>query len=379
MKIAVNCVYFGQKSGGLGEYILNLCKNLMLLDQKNEYIFYISRDQEYYWNEKLQNLKNYKLVPFNLSQQIRRSLFQNSFWNKEEKIEQFDIFHSPFYHLPTSIKCKKIITFHDLRIKNYPWTYPIKRRFFIQYAIKKSISIADKIITVSNFTKNELINFYQLPQEKIVPIHEGIDTKKFNNNKISEENEKKFLLLNKLETKGYLLSVGHIEPRKNYKNLIKSYKLLREKYKIEYKLVIVGKKNFKYKGILRMIESDNSIVYFDFVSQEDLIFLYKNAFLFVFPSFYEGFGFPPLEAAALNLPSVVSNITSIPEICSSGALYFNPFDINDISNKIYLLISNKNIYEKILILSKENLKRFNWKMTTKKTIQIYQKIKNVEF
>lgn len=374
MKIAINCVYFGQKSGGLGEYILNLCKNLMLLDKKNEYIFYISRDQECFWNEKLQNLKNYKLVPFNLSQQIKRSFFQNSFWNKEEKIEQFDIFHSPFYHLPTSIKCKKIMTFHDLRIKNYPWTYPIKRRFFIQYAIKKSISIADKIITVSNFTKNELIKHYQIPQEKIIPIHEGIDKQKFTASRVSEEFEKRCLSSHNLESKKYLLSVGHIEPRKNYSRLIKAFQLLKKNHNIDYKLVIVGKKYYQSKEVISLAKDDPDIVLLDFVHENELMCIYQNAFFLVFPSIYEGFGFPPLEAACFSVPSAVSKMSSIPEICGKGAVYFNPYDENDIANKILLLILNSERYCEKVFLAKQNLNRFSWKKNTRKTIDIYNKV-----
>ncbi|KQC13422.1 MAG: hypothetical protein APR63_08685 [Desulfuromonas sp. SDB] len=372
MKIAVNFAYYGEKSGGLGEYIYNLCKNLYFLDKKNKYIFYISLDQEEYWKTKLPFIKNYKIIPFKIHERTKRSLFQNSYWKKEEYLEKFDVFHSPFFHLPHCIKCKKIITFHDLRLKNFPETYKFRRRVFLEYAIRKSLNIVDKIITVSEFTKDELIKFYNISENKIIPIHEGIDYQRFNIDNITQDYENKLLNKFNLNKKNYILTVGHLEPRKNLLRLIIAFKKLRKVCdKIDY-LVIVGKKNFKYKKILNEINKNkDSIIHLDFVHNNDLNILYKNAKVFVFPSIYEGFGFPPLEAAIFGIPSAVSKTSSMPEICEDAVLYFNPFNTEDIKSKILMLLNNNSLYNELKIKAQNNLKRFSWEKNVIKTIDVY--------
>ncbi len=375
MKIAINCSYFTPRGGGIKEYIYNLVKNIDQIDKKNEYVFYIFKDQESFWLDNFGQSLNYKIIPFKKKQRILTAMFSYHFWKKELKIEKFDIFHSPFFHIPSGITCKTVITVHDLRFERFPKSYQKLRLLYLKYKVPRSLKKADHIISISDFTKNEIIKFYRLPKNKITTIHEAIDLKRFNPKNILQSEENEILKKMNLTKNNFFLSVGHIEPRKNYERLIKAFIEFKKLKKNNYKLVIVGKKNLNYKNVIKLIEENNlNILYNNYVSEKELITLYKNAYIFVFPSYYEGFGFPPLEAATLGTPSIASNLSSIPEIAGKGALYFDPFNIEDIKNKMYKVTTNIDIYNNLKKYSKENLKRFSWKKNITETIKIYDKI-----
>ena len=146
--------------------------------------------------------------------------------------------------------------------------------------------------------------------------------------------------------------------------------MLSEK-KLDFKLVIVGKKNYKFNSLIKRFKQSESVVYLNFVSFNDLLNLYKCAKLFVFPSLYEGFGFPPLEAAVFGVPSVVSDVASIPEICGEGALYFNPTNKEEMKEKILQLLTDENLYNQYKFKAKKNLERFSWINNAKKTRELY--------
>lgn len=369
MKIAINCCYYGRTSGGIREYIYSLVTNLANINKKDDYTFYVSKDDEDFWQETMPENLRYKIFPFKRDQKIRRALLQNKFWKKQERIEKFDVFHSPFFHVPKISGCKIIMTVHDLRFRRYPKSYTFTRRIFIKYAFRKSLNYADHIITVSEFTKKEILDFYDFDQNKITYIHEAIDTNRYKYKKeFNEININKF----KIQPKKYILSVGHLEPRKNYPMLIDAWNELNNEEKLNYKLVIVGKRNYKFKPIIKKIKQSKSVIYLDYVSFNDLLNLYKYAKLFIFPSLYEGFGFPPLEAAALGTPTIVSNVSSIPEICGNGSLYIDPFNIEDIKRKIKLLSEDKKLHTRLVELSRKNLKRFDWKQNAEQTLKIYR-------
>lgn len=373
MKIAVNCCYYGEKSGGIREYIYNLVVHLVELNKKAEFIFYVSKDDEKYWQKTMPVNLKYKIFPFKRDQKIKRAFLQNYFWKAEEKKEKFDVFHSPFFHVPTAIECPLVMTVHDLRFRRYPQSYPFFRYLYIKYSFKKSIRRCETIITVSEFTKKEIIKYYRIDSKKIQVIHEAINEKQFNLHNINRS-DYDILREYDIEKDKFILSVGHLEPRKNYLNLFQAYLELKKANRINCKLVIVGKKNYKFKQELEVIDKEKDIVYLEFVKQKTLLALYDQAVCLVFPSIYEGFGFPPLEAAAMRTPSLVSNASCIPEICGEGALYFDPFDIKDIKNKLDLMVSNKKTRNEIISKATQNLKSYSWEATARKTMNVFHSL-----
>lgn len=370
MKIAINCIFFQPKGGGIKEYIYNLTNNIALIDNKNSYILYVLEDQIDYASRYLPSSMKIKTVPYKSGKLsvIQRSIFERNFWLTEEKIERFDIFHSPFFHAPKFKYAKVILTVHDLRFYRYPKTYAILRYLYLKRKVKDSIKSADAIIAISEFTKREIIDAYNIEENKITVILEGINRDRYT----LKTSETPLQIPKDLENNKFILSVGHLEPRKNYEALIKSFLMLKTtKSDFDYKLVIVGKKGHHYQEVLKLVDSSNDIIYLNFVDHSTLLWLYKQASIFVFPSYYEGFGFPPLEAACFGTLSVVSNISSIPEVCGNSAIYFNPFDINDMADKIYIALNDASIYNKIRQNLIKNLERFSWKENAESTIKIY--------
>lgn len=375
MKIAINCIFCQPKGGGIKEYIVNLTNHIALCDQDNTYILYVLEDQLEFAKKLLPQRFQIKVVPFksDFLSVVKRSLFSQRFWTKEEKTERFDIFHSPFFHAPKMKKAKLILTVHDLRLYRYPQTYNPLRYMFLKRAVKDAISRADHIISISEFTKQEMVELCGVSPEKITVIYEAV-----NRNAFSEKQLENYVLPKEYTELGQgriLFSLGHIEPRKNYPRLIEAFKKLKEKEENQdLKLVIAGKKYVDYINTIRLMEETPDVVYLDFIPRELLLWLYKNATLFVFPSTYEGFGFPPLEAASMGTISAVSNVSSIPEVCGDCAFYFNPYDIDNMAATIDDALNNAEERQKKEKLLETQLNKTSWEQNAADTIKLYQTI-----
>jgi len=377
MKIAINCAFFQPKGGGIKEYIQNLVENLNLIDNENEYILYVLEDYIEYANTNLKCRFQIKSIPFKgstLIDVIKRSVFESYFWRKEEQNERWDLFHSPFFHGPKLKNTPLILTVHDMRFFRFPETYTFLRYQFLKRAVKNSIKRANHIISISQFTKDEICDAYATPEKKITVIHEAINRNHFSEQTLTSEDD--IQVMSKLSKSKFMLSVGHLEPRKNYNRLINAFHQVRYKLDEELYLVIVGKKGHNYNDTLRLIESNDHVVYLDFVSLPLLNWLYKNTEIFVFPSFYEGFGFPPLEAAAHGTISAVSDISSIPEVCGDAAAYFDPFNETDMAQVLYNIITNHQLQDSLKSKLEFQLAKFSWRKNAEETISIYNKIKN---
>ena len=375
MKIAINCIFCQPKGGGIKEYIVNLTNHIALCDQDNTYILYVLEDQLEFAKKLLPQRFQIKVVPFksDFLSVVKRSLFSQRFWTKEEKTERFDIFHSPFFHAPKMKKAKLILTVHDLRLYRYPQTYNPLRYMFLKRAVKDAISRADHIISISEFTKQDMVELCGVSPEKITVIYEAV-----NRNAFSEKQLENYVLPKEYTELGQgriLFSLGHIEPRKNYPRLIEAFKKLKEKEENQdLKLVIAGKKYVDYINTIRLMEETPDVVYLDFIPRELLLWLYKNATLFVFPSTYEGFGFPPLEAASMGTISAVSNVSSIPEVCGDCAFYFNPYDVDNMAATIEDALNNAEERQKKEKLLETQLNKTSWEQNAADTIKLYQTI-----
>ena len=375
MKIAINCIFCQPKGGGIKEYIVNLTNNLALYDQDNTYILYVLEDQLDYAQRTLPKMFKIKTVPFksDFLSVVKRSLFSQRFWTKEEKTERFDIFHSPFFHAPKMKKAKLILTVHDLRLYRYPKTYNPLRYIFLKRAVKDAVHRADHIISISNFTKQDLVELCSVSPEKITVIHEainreGFSTKLLEGYQLPEDYQY-------LASTRFLFSLGHIEPRKNYQRLIEAFKAIKTKEcNTDIKLVIAGKKYVDYKDTIKLMKETPDVIYLDFVPRELLLWLYKNTSLFVLPSIYEGFGFPPLEAASMGTISAVSNVSSIPEVCGDCAFYFNPYDVDNMAATIDDALNNEEERLKKKNLLEMQLNKTSWEQNAAKTIKLYEAI-----
>lgn len=374
MKIAINAAFYQPKGGGIKEYIDNLLINLSKLSSEHQFIVYVLQDQFEYAKNNLPDKFKIKRIPFKSGSKwnrIKRSLFERRFWLKEEKDENIDLFHSPFFHAPKLKRAKTLLTVHDLRLYRFPETYEFFRYQFLKRKVIDSIKRADHIISISNFTKDEMVQLCNVSPQKITVIHEAINRDRFSTKGLVEPTE----LPDSIKTSPFLLTVGHMEPRKNYDRLLNSFIKLKNKSVFkDLQLVIVGKKDHSFKETLNKIETTPDVHYLNFVSGNSLIWLYKNASLFVFPSYYEGFGFPPLEAAALDTVSAVSKISSIPEVCGDAAFYFDPYDEEEMSKVIENALLDPEVKDAMLKKVRQRLNDFSWEKNAAETLEVYKNL-----
>ena len=284
----------------------------------------------------------------------------------------FDIYHSTNHFIP-KIKNKKIIkivTIHD--VSNYVNNrfFPYHKRLYKHLILLISKKRADHIIAVSQNTKSDLIKYLQIPENKISVVYNGINS--VYRSRVSENSLLKIKEKYKLP-QNFILFVGTIEPRKNIINLVNAYNNINDK---NIALVIVGKKGWMYNPILKTITDSpkrNKILLLENVSSsEDLAAIYQLASLFIFPSFYEGFGLPIIEAMSSKVPVITSNVSSLPEIAKDGVYYIDPENTDSITQKINEVLFS-NVTAKI-IKAELISQKYNWENAAEQTYRIYQEI-----
>lgn len=285
--------------------------------------------------------------------------------------DRLDLAHFPDHILPLwPLKAKKVITVHDLAFKKYPQFYNMSKRWHKTWLTPGSIKKADKIIAVSSATKGDLIDLFGTPEEKIKVIHNGIASifKLLNLSNMEKEQKKK-----KYGFKRLILFVGTIEPRKNLKTLIEAFDSFVEN-EPDLGLIVCGKKGWLCDGILNEISDHKMIRYLDYVPTQELVELYNLAEIFVYPSFYEGFGFPPLEAMACGTPVITSNTSSLPEVTGDAALLVDPADSRQIAEGITRLLNDKILRDDLIQKGLRRVKTFSWKKTAEETWKLYQEV-----
>lgn len=286
---------------------------------------------------------------------------------------KYDLYWQPSFIPSHFIKSKIIIvTIHDLSFLHYESWHPKERIKYFQKNFFKELEKIDYIITGSEFTKNELVKELGVKKEKISVIYHGVDTALYHPYSQQEiaPTMKKYNL-----PKNFILCVGSIEPRKNLLNLLKAYNLFSENLKKLFPLILVGFQGWQNNDILHEIAiSKESIKYLGYLSDEELAHLYAGASLFVYPSLYEGFGLPPIEAMACGTPVVTSSISSLPEVCKDAVCYCNPYSPNDIADKMLKLINNEQMRNQLITLGLKQAQSYSWDRAAKEHYRLFKEI-----
>ncbi|MFA6184387.1 MAG: glycosyltransferase family 1 protein [Parcubacteria group bacterium] len=277
---------------------------------------------------------------------------------------------------------KTVVTVHGLEYEFLPEAYSLWERIYMRQVIKKSCRWANKIIAVSYNTKNDLINLYKVPDDKIEVIYEGCS---FYESNIKNEKEEVIIkenqdVLEKYQIKDvpYLLFLGRIEERKNMLGIIKAFAILKRKYSIPHKLVLAGGFGYRYSDIVKYIQNNDfkdDIYLTGFIDEKDKKEILKNADVFLFPTLYEGFGLPIIEAQSLGVPIVASNNSSIPEIVGekNKASLVDPNNPEEIAQAVFNILSDKDVRDNIVNPGLENVKRFSWNICAQEVARVLLK------
>jgi glycosyltransferase involved in cell wall biosynthesis len=267
-----------------------------------------------------------------------------------------------------------IATIHDLAFKRYPETFPKSDLWKLNFLLNVAVRRADKLIAVSQSTKNDLLRFFpHLSEKKIKVIHHGLDAGFFGT-KLSLENIRNVLSRYQLPIAGYVLYVGALQPRKNLARLIEAFNIAKPSTP-EMQLVLAGEPAWLAHGILAEREKSpykNDIILTGRVSFEELRALYQGARCFAFPSLYEGFGLPVLEALASALPVLLADNSSLREVGGDAALYFNAFSVNDIAEKLERLWSDQELRSELVARGRKQLQKFSWDKCAQETLDYIQ-------
>ncbi|MFA6197090.1 MAG: glycosyltransferase family 1 protein [Sulfurimonas sp.] len=366
-KILVDSISLLSPLTGIGRYTYEISKYLSKRDDFELNYFY-----GYYSNKLLEesgnpDLKNLKAilskVPL-LKKIIRKILLISSklFTNK------YDLYWQPNFIPVDGIKAKKTVTsVHDFSFILHREFHPKERIEYFEKYFFKNISRSDRIITGSNYSKNEILENLDFKEDKVKVIYHGINHNIF---KVHKEIKIDFEI-----PKKFILSVGSIEPRKNLLGLLKAYSLLDDTTRSEYKLVLVGFKGWENNELMELINANKkNIHYLGFISDEELAKVYNLASCFVFASFYEGFGLPPLESMACGTPVIVSNLTSMPEVCADAAIYCDPYNIYDIKEKVELVLSDSILQNNMIEKGLKRAGEFTWEKSANEHAKVFREV-----
>ncbi len=372
MKIGIDARFFGSIGKGLGRYTQKLIENLELIDQGNEYIIFLRKEN---FDEYIPRANNFKKV---LADYRWYGISEQIFFPRLLRGYNLDVVHFPHFNVPIFYRRPIIVTIHDLILLHFPtlrgttlsplW-FKIK---FIAYklTIKSALSRSRAILVVSEFTKKDILQHYNIDKEKIFITYEAANDYCYVSNKNDKEILKKYGII-----KPYLLYVGNAYPHKNLEFLTSVFSELK-KEKSHLNMVLVGKEDYFYSNLKEFVSRKGmrGVFFPGYVSDQDLDVIYRNSELYVFPSLYEGFGLPPLEAMSKGIPVISSDHDCMREILRDSALFFNAKDKNSLSCCIRKVLENdllkKNLIEKGYNISK----LYSWKKMAKETLEIYKNI-----
>ena len=367
MRIGIDARLVFYNRAGIGAYILQLIEALAQVEPKND-TFVV-----------LQSRKDKSSI-ISSNGFERKSLWTPSHNRFEQLALSFevsqlglDLLHSPDFIPPFRRNCKSVITVHDLAFLLYPhFLTKESARYYGQ--IDQAWRKTNHIIAVSEATKQDSIKMLGVPEKKITVIHEAVNPiyRPLDKDKARQVAKQKYKL-----DKRFILFVSTIEPRKNLPGLLRAYRRLRDDYKRDEILVLAGLNGWLWEEVYETVDNLNlseHVAFLGRVPDEDLVYLYNAARLFVHPSFYEGFGLTPLEAMTCGAPVIVSNTSALPEVVGDAGLMIDPHDIEGLTVALWRMLTDEALRQSYVEKGFQRAKKFSWEKSAAKTLEIYHKV-----
>ena len=378
MRIGIDIRPFLKEETGVGILFKNLLFALAGIDENNEYFLFSSSFKDRFDQKKIPPFKQGRFIDCRIPVQAVNFSWYRMNWPPLDLFfrTKLDLTHSPVpLILPT--RGKKIVTVYDLFFFENPLLTDRESRKNFTGRIGASLKKANGIMTISHESRNRILHHFPEVENKLKVIYPGIDQKFWADEKTAE---KQLFRSEQNFPSSFLLFVGATEPRKNLINLLQAYSLVREKYR-SLSLVLAGRRGEEHSRVLdkiRALKLETSVKIISYVDESRLRYLYNRAELFVFPSWYEGFGLPLLEAMACSLPTAVSKTGALPEVGGDAALYFDPKDPEDIAEKIFILLEDNSIRQKLITAGKKRIALFSWEKTAVDTLEFYKSVNESE-
>ena len=366
MKIGIDAKYIYTNKAGTGRYINNLLSHVKKIDNVNLYVELHPSSQS-----EIKKTNNFlSRITNGFGEFIRCQLMLPL----RTKSLGIDILHSPTFISPIITGCPVILTIYDLNHILYPETFEPLYRQYLNLLLPICAKRATKIITTSESSRKDIIGNLHVGEDKVEVIY-GAASPIFG--RLDTENNFQSVLKKFRIRTPYILNVGTLEPRKNISGLLKAFSMLKERKSIPHKLVIVGEKGWRHKIIFKAISSLNlqdEVIFTSYISDEELMILYNKCNVFVYPSLYEGFGLPPLEAMTCGAPVITSNTSSLPEVVGNAGIMINPDNTEELCETIYTVIENNSLMENMRKKSLERAKLFSWEKSARQLLKIYSEV-----
>lgn len=373
--IAINGLFLNKENTGGGKYLTDLIKGLVPYSRNFNFFLFLKS----LTIKQLDCGPNFNYIDTGTIPTFRpyRLLWEYLALPRILETKRIRLFHAIAFTLPPKIKCKSVITIFDMTFLKMPDVHQKRKVFYFKKMIPPALKKADRIIAISNQTKNDIIELTGAPPKKIKVIYIGVSDEfiPFTDKNLVEKIKSKYSLPMK-----YILFVGAIEPRKNLKNLTLAFSKLKRKG-CGHKLVIAGRFGWNYKDVLNTIKKEgleSEITFTNYVLQNDLPLIYNGADLFVYPSLYEGFGIPVMEAMACGIPVVTSNISSLPEIAQGAAILVDPLDSESIFLGMDKVLKDKKLAGEMSAKGIERARSFSLRNMAEDTVSLYRDVLNAD-
>lgn len=371
-RIGINAHLLAQgqsyRSAGVSRYIYNLLVHLYREDPEGDYtVFLNSRCAlSLSYRQKRSSLPTYR--PW------VRILWEQFLLPREVSKESIALLHSPVNVQPFLLPCKGVVTVTDLSFMVFPESFRPSQRLYQRFFTRMSVQRASHLIAISSSTARDLSKFFAVPATKISVIFPGVDIAYHPIRDASALSD--FRRRRNLPEK-LILFVGTLEPRKNLLTLLKAYAKFKHQTKAEHKLVLAGSPGWLYQPIFAVVEElglRDDVLFPGFIPEDELPLWYNVADVFVYPSLYEGFGLPPLEAMACGTPVIVSNTSSLPEVVGDAALLVDPYSPDAWAAALSKVCDNGHLRDDLATRGPERARTFSWARMARETVQVYQAV-----
>lgn len=367
MRIAIDATAIPRHRAGAGTYTYNLVQALARIACDGQFIVFarpgilpvtVAREN------------NLRVVPVPLSSRLQRLLWEQTLLPTYLNRWKIDLLHSPHHTIPiAAATCRRVVTFHDVTFFLIPQRYPPLRGLYFRQVSRLAAHVADAIIAVSQTVRADIQRTLRIPATKVhvVPEAAGAEFRP-----LPPEQTATVAATYGLPPR-FILSVGTLEPGKNRGTLIHAFARLKQQ-RLEHKLVIVGQKGWMYETLLPLVQRlglQEDVIFTGYVPQEDLPAVYNLADLFVFPSLYEGFGLPPLEAMACGVPAVAANRSAIPEVVGDAAVLVDPRSPDCLAEAMLAVLTDEHLRRDLQQRGQERAQQFSWEETARKTMEVY--------